>query len=72
MFFFFKGFAQTLANIILLAVMTNAIITFQKLNYGVEYLAASIGIVFLLVVRLVLVSKSKGKQIIKTVKKKAE
>jgi hypothetical protein len=52
--------------------MTNAIITFQKLNYGVEYIAASIGITFLLVVRLVLVSKAKAKQVVKTVKKKVE
>ncbi len=68
----FVGFSQLLANIILLAIMTNAIITFQKLNYSIEYIGASILISFLLVVRLVLVSKSKAKQAVKTAKKKVE
>jgi len=68
----FLGFSQTLANIVLLGIMTNAIITFQKLNYSFEYTGVSIAISFLLVLRLILVSKSKAKQTVKTVKKKIE
>jgi len=68
----FLGFSQTLANIVLLGIMTNAIITFQKLNYSFEYTGVSIAISFLLVLRLVLVSKSKAKQVVKSTKKKVE
>jgi len=68
----FLGFSQTLANIVLLGIMTNAIITFQKLNYSFEYTGVSIVILFLLVLRLVLVSKSKAKQVVKSAKKKVE
>jgi hypothetical protein len=68
----FLGFSQTLVNIVLLGIMTNAIITFQKLNYSFEYTGVSIAIVFLLVLRLVLVSKSKVKQVVKSAKKKVE
>jgi len=59
-------------NIVLLGIMTNAIITFQKLNYSFEYTGVSIVILFLLVLRLVLVSKSKAKQVVKSAKKKVE
>jgi hypothetical protein len=68
----FLGFSQTLANIVLLGIMTNAIITFQKLNYSFEYTGVSIAIAFLLVLRLILVSKSKAKQVVKSAKKKLE
>ncbi|CAF1021836.1 unnamed protein product [Adineta steineri] len=66
------GFSQTLATIVLLMIMTNATITFQKLNYSIEYIGAAIFISFLLVVRLVLVSKSKAKHAIKATKEKIE
>ncbi|CAF1258248.1 unnamed protein product [Rotaria magnacalcarata] len=57
------SFAQSLANIILLMIMTNAIITFQKLNYSIEYTGVSIFISLLLVLRLILASSgSKPKQ----------
>ena len=52
--------------------MTNAIITFQKLNYSIEYIGASIFISFLLILRFVLVSQSKAKQAVKSAKKKVE
>jgi hypothetical protein len=52
--------------------MTNAIITFQKLNYSIEYIGAAILISFLLVLRLVLVSKSKATQVVKSAKNKIE
>ncbi|CAF3086417.1 unnamed protein product [Rotaria socialis] len=62
--------AQSLANIILLIIMTNAIITFQKLNYSIEYTGVSIFISLLLVLRLILASSgSKPKQ---SVQAKAE
>ncbi|UJR08171.1 hypothetical protein I4U23_012444 [Adineta vaga] len=70
--FLILGMFQTLATIVLLAVMTNAIITFQKLNYGLDYIGSAIFMAFLLVIRLVLVSRSKAKDAIKTVKTKVE
>jgi uncharacterized membrane protein len=54
---------------ILLVIITNAIITFQKLHYGFEYMSIALFIAFLLVLRLVLVSKSKA---IKVAKKNVE
>jgi len=71
-FLLLLGFSQTLANIVLLALMTNAIVTFQKLNYSLEFIGVSIFITFLLVLRLVLASKSKIKQEVTAVKKKVE
>ncbi|CAF1238630.1 unnamed protein product [Rotaria sp. Silwood1] len=66
------GFFSTLANLILLMVMINAIITFQKLNYPMEYIGVLICISFLLLLRLVLASRSKVKQSIKSTTTKVE
>ena len=52
------GVWPTLANIVLILVMTNGIVTLTKLNYGVEYIASLILVSFLLVFRLVLVSRT--------------
>ncbi|CAF3685498.1 unnamed protein product [Rotaria sp. Silwood1] len=68
----FVGFFSTLANLILLMVMINAIITFQKLNYPMEYIGVLICISFLLLLRLVLASRSKVKQSIKSTTTKVE
>jgi hypothetical protein len=48
------------------------IISFQKLNYSLEYIVGAIFLVFLLVLRLVLASKSKAAQAVKIVKKNVE
>lgn len=63
------GFGTTLATIVLLMVMTNAIVTFQKLNYTIEYIGTFIFISFLLVLQLVLATRSKKH---KPVQKKTE
>lgn len=45
---------------VLLVIMTNMIIAFQRLNYSMEYLGGAIVLAVLLVVRMLLASKSKG------------
>ncbi|CAF1165392.1 unnamed protein product [Rotaria sp. Silwood1] len=64
------GVSQTLANLILLIVMTNAIITFQKLNYSIEYTGTFMFISFLLLLRLGLASRSKVEQSVESTKAK--
>ncbi|CAF2676352.1 unnamed protein product [Rotaria sp. Silwood2] len=71
-FLLLLGFSQTLANLILLMVMINAIITFQKLNYSIEYTGTFIFISLLLLLRLGLASRSKVKQSAKSTKAKIE
>ncbi|CAF2566633.1 unnamed protein product [Rotaria sp. Silwood2] len=66
------GFLQTLSNIILMVIMTIAIITFQTLNYPMEYMGVLICISFLLLLRFVLASRSKVKQEIKSIQTKVE
>lgn len=56
----------------LLVIMINAIITFQKLHYGAEYMLGGIVLTFLLFVRLMLGLKSKAKQTVKNVKQNVE
>lgn len=63
---------RTPASIALLGLLTNMIITFQKLNYNVEYTVGAIGLALLLVLRFVLASKSTVKSVVKAAKKKAE
>jgi hypothetical protein len=70
--FFVLAFSQSFANLVLLVIMINMTIAFQKLHYGVEYIAGAIFLTFLLVLRLVLASKSKATQAVKTVKKNVE
>ena len=67
-----QGFSQTLANIVLVGIMTNAIMTFQKLNYGLEYVVTSILIAFVLVLRLAFASRVTAGQTAQSTKRKAE
>jgi hypothetical protein len=53
-------------------IMTNAIITLQKLNYSLEWIGGSIFLSFLLAIRLVLVSQTKAKQAVRSAKSKIE
>ncbi|CAF1058474.1 unnamed protein product [Adineta ricciae] len=65
--------SQSLGTLALLVIMTNMIITFHKLHYGVEYLGAAISLVFLLVLRLIIASKSKPARTVKrNVEKKVD
>ncbi len=48
------------------------IIAFQKLHYSIEYIGAAILLAFLLVLRLVLASKSKATRVVKAVKRNVE
>jgi len=66
----FLGVFSTLSTIVLLGLLTNAIITFQKLNYNLEFIGTAIFLSFVLVIHLVLVSRSKVKQVVKSNKKK--
>ncbi|CAF0989976.1 unnamed protein product [Adineta ricciae] len=66
------GILKTPATIVLMMLMTNALITFQKLNYGLDYIGSVIFMLFLLVIRLVLASKSKVQSVAKKVTKKME
>ncbi|CAF1087412.1 unnamed protein product [Adineta steineri] len=66
------GFSQTMANIVLLAITANTIISFQKLNYDMEYMAIAIFLTFLLTFRLILVSRSKASHAAKAAKRKIE
>ena len=66
------GIWPNLANIVLILSMTNGIVTLTKLNYGVEYIAGLILVSFLLVFRLVLVSRSSAAQPVKSPRKKVE
>ena len=61
-----------MANVVLLVIMTNMIISFQKLHYNIEYIVGGVFLAFLLVLRLVLVSKSKATKSVKTAKKNVE
>ena len=67
-----QGFSQTLANIVLVGIMTNAIMTFQKLNYGLEYVVTAILIAFILVLRLAFASRATGGHTAQKPKRKAE
>lgn len=49
--------------------MSNVIYTFHKLNYGMEYMAGAIVLTILLLVRMILASKSKA---VKSAKQKVE
>ncbi len=61
-----------MANVILLVIIINMIIAFQKLHYSIEYIGAAILLAFLLVLRLVLASKSKATRVVKAVKRNVE
>ena len=52
--------------------MTNMIIAFQKLHYNIEYIGVGIFLVFLLILRLIIASKSKATKVVKTAKRKLE
>lgn len=52
--------------------MINMLIAFQKLNYSIEYLGGAIFLTFLLALRLVLASKLKATQAVKTAKRNVE
>ncbi|CAF0974205.1 unnamed protein product [Adineta ricciae] len=65
--------SQSLGTLTLLVITTNMIITFHKLHYGVEYIGAAIFLVFLLVLRLIVASKSKPARAVKrNVEKKVD
>ncbi|CAF1056508.1 unnamed protein product [Didymodactylos carnosus] len=66
------GFLKTLSNIILLAISSLAVMTFQKLNYPMEYTGATLLISFLLVTRILLALKSKTVEVVKSAKKNVE
>ncbi|CAF2491377.1 unnamed protein product [Rotaria sp. Silwood2] len=53
------AFSQSMANVVLLVIITNMIIAFQKLHFSMEYIGGAIFLAFLLILRLVLASKSK-------------
>ncbi|CAF1535155.1 unnamed protein product [Rotaria magnacalcarata] len=53
------AFSQLMSNVVLLVIITNFLIAFQKLNYGIEYIVAVIFLALLLVLRLILASRSK-------------
>lgn len=61
-----------MANMILLLIMTNMIIAFQKLHYNIEYIGAGIFLAFLLLLRLIIASKSKATKVVKTAKRNIE
>jgi len=61
-----------LANWVLLVIMINMIIAFQKLHYNIEYIGAAIILAFLLGLRLVLASKSKATRVVKAAKRNVE
>jgi len=48
------------------------IIAFQKLHYSIEYIGGAIFLIFLLILRIILASKSKATQVVKTTKKNLE
>ena len=53
------AFSQSMANVVLLVIITNMIIALQKLHYSIEYIAAATFLGFLLVLRLVLTSRTR-------------
>ena len=69
---FLSVWMKTSASCALLLMLSNAIITFHKLNYKVEYIVAAIGLGLLVALRFVLASKSTVKQVVKATKKKVE
>jgi uncharacterized protein YhhL (DUF1145 family) len=69
---FVLAFSQSIATVVLLVIMINMLIAFQKLNYSIEYLGGAIFLTFLLALRLVLASKSKATQAVKTAKRNVE
>jgi uncharacterized membrane protein len=68
----FLAFSQSVANMILLVIVTNLIIAFIKLNYSIEYIGAGIFLAFLLLLRLVLTSRSNAIRAVKTAKRNVE
>ncbi|CAF3338390.1 unnamed protein product [Rotaria socialis] len=53
------AFSQSMSNVVLLVIVTSFLVAFQKLKYGTEYIVAAIFLAFLLVLRLILASRSK-------------
>ncbi|CAF0831465.1 unnamed protein product [Rotaria sordida] len=70
--FLLLGFSQTLATLVLLMVMINAIVTFQKINYPIEYTGIFVVVSLLLLLRLGLTARSTVKQTVKSTKAKIE
>jgi len=48
------------------------IFAFQRLNYSLEYIGGAIFLVFLLILRFILASKSKATKVVKTAKRNVE
>ena len=66
------AFSQSLANSVLLVILMNIIIAFQRLHYPMEYMGAAIFLAFLLVVRLVLASRSRATRPVRAAKRSAD
>ncbi len=67
-----SAFAQSMATVVLLVIMINLIIALQKLHYSIEYIGGAIFLAFLLIVRLVIASKSKAAQVRRKVETKTD
>lgn len=52
--------------------MGNVIYTFHQLNYSVEYMAGAIVLTSLLLLRMILATKSKATRVVKRVKQEKE
>ena len=66
------GFFEPLVIVILSMIVLNAIITFHKINYPIEYIGGSIFVLILLLSRLVLGLRSQHKKSIQPTERKAK
>ncbi|CAF1073491.1 unnamed protein product [Rotaria sp. Silwood1] len=66
------AFPQSMGNMVLLVIITNMIIAFQKLHYSMEYIGGAIFLAVLLILRLVLASTSKTTKVAKAAKRSSE
>jgi hypothetical protein len=57
-----------MANLILLAITGNFLVAFLKLNYKIEYIAGAVAILILLILRFVLVLRSRNNRQVRVLK----